>query len=229
MPPTIWPKIPARTLADQVYHVVRRRILERTLRPGEFVREQELSSALGVSRTPVREALGRLASEGFLERIPHHGFRVPSDSLAELLELYPIVSALEIVASRLALPRLDAEDIEALEACNRRLRGALHGDDLETASEINHEFHDIICEKSGNRRLIDMLRDLRSQVARLEARCYSSREQSERSVREHDEIIRLVERGEFEEAVEVVRRNMVRTYNELVAEHEREEKSHSAA
>ena len=58
---------------------------------------------MGVSRTPIREALGRLASEGFLERLPHRGFRVPEESLGNLLELYPIVASLELLAGRLAL------------------------------------------------------------------------------------------------------------------------------
>ncbi|HEX6941040.1 MAG TPA: GntR family transcriptional regulator [Longimicrobiales bacterium] len=226
---THWPKIGARTLSDQVYHVVRRRILERSLCPGEFVREQELSRALGVSRTPVREALGRLATEGFLERIPHHGFRVPSESLAELIELYPIVSALELLAGRLALPRLGDEELAALRACNQRLREARDRGDIEAVSAVNGEFHDIICQKSGNRRLVDMLRDLRSQVARLEVWYYSSREHTERSIREHDEIIDRIERGEFEDALELLRNNRLLTYRELLREHEREKKSHSAA
>src|SRR5690606_1919413 len=65
-----WPQIKPLTFADQVYEALRDRILEGELSPGEFIREQEVSEAMGVSRTPVREALGRLASEGFLERIP---------------------------------------------------------------------------------------------------------------------------------------------------------------
>ena len=74
-----WPHISTTTLADQVYAVLRDRIVGGEIRPGEFIREQEVSQGLGVSRTPVREALGRLASEGFAERIPHRGFRIPAD------------------------------------------------------------------------------------------------------------------------------------------------------
>ncbi len=222
MTTTNWPKIPARTLADQVYHVVRSRILDRKLRPGEFVREQEVSRGLDVSRTPVREALGRLASEGFLERIPHHGFRVPIESLAELLELYPIVAALELLAGRLALQRLTGEDLTALERLNQRLRGARDRDDVGAAIEINNEFHHTICARSGNARLTELLSDLRSQVTRLEIWYYSSREHTEKSIQEHDEIIRLVERGDHREALRIFERNMLLTFTEFIEEHERD-------
>ncbi len=217
-----WTTIRTRTLAEQVYHAVRARILERSLKPGEFVREQEVSRALGVSRTPVREALGRLATEGFLERIPHHGFRVPSNSLADLLELYPIVSALELTAGRLALPRLTREDIARLRAITDRLRAARDRDDVEAVSACKAEFHDAICQKSGNRRLVDMLRDLRTQITRLEVWYYSSREHADRSIQCQEEIIRHIERGEFDAAIDVLRSNVFLTYNELSEEYERE-------
>lgn len=219
---THWPTIRNRTLSDQVYHAVRARILERSLQPGEFVREQEVSRALGVSRTPVREALGRLATEGFLERIPHHGFRVPSNSLADLLELYPIVSALELTAGRLAMPRLTREDIARLRGITERLRAARDRNDVEAVSACNAEFHDTICQKSGNRRLVDMLRDLRSQITRLEVWYYSTREHADRSIRCQEEIVWHIERGEFEAAIEVLRSNIFLTYDELSAEYERE-------
>src|SRR5690606_11467686 len=116
-----WPQIKPLTCAGQVYEALRDRILEGELSPGEFIREQEVSEAMGVSRTPVREALGRLASEGFLERIPHRGFRIPEEPLREVLDVYPIVSALEVLCGRLALPRLEPADIERLKAINAKL------------------------------------------------------------------------------------------------------------
>lgn len=197
--------------------------MERSLRPGEFVREHEVSRALGVSRTPVREALGRLATEGFLERIPHHGFRVPSNSLADLLELYPIVSSLELTAGRLALPRLTPQDIERLKTITNKLRAARDRNDVEAISACKAEFHDAICQKSGNRRLVDMLRDLRSQIMRLEVWYYTTREHADRSIRCQEEIVRYIELGEFERAIDTLRANIYLTYDELSAEYAREQ------
>src|SRR2546421_1926122 len=89
-----WPVLGSgRTLAQRVYEVVRDRILANALSPRAYVREEELATAMGVSRTPVREALNRLATEGFLERLPHRGFRVAERSIEELAHVYTVLQA----------------------------------------------------------------------------------------------------------------------------------------
>jgi DNA-binding GntR family transcriptional regulator len=217
-----WPKASQTTLADQAYSAIRARILDGDLALGEFVREQEVSEALGVSRTPVREALGRLASEGFLERIPHRGFRVPEEPMGELLELYPIVSALEVLAGRLALPRLTEEDVEHLKEINRKLDEGRDSGDVRRLIELNNEFHHFICERSGSRRLTELLDDLRSQVRHLELWYYSERDRTEESVAEHDELIRAIEEDDHAEALQILERNMALTYRRFADEHETE-------
>ena len=72
-----WRLLKPETLTDKVYEILRERVISGKISPGEFIREHDVSEKLGVSRTPVRESLARLASEGFLERIPHRGFRLP--------------------------------------------------------------------------------------------------------------------------------------------------------
>lgn len=217
-----WPKASQTTLADQAYNAIRSRILDGDLELGEFVREQEVSEALGVSRTPVREALGRLASEGFLERIPHRGFRVPEEPMVELLELYPIVSVLEVLAGRLALPRLTQEDVEELKEINRKLAEGRDTGDVRRLIELNNEFHHFICERSGSQRLTELLDDLRSQVRHLELWYYSKRDRTEESVAEHDELIRAIEEDDHERALEILERNMALTYRRFADEHETE-------
>lgn len=213
-----WPRIATATLSDRVYHAVRTRIIGGQLAPGEFIRELDLTAAMGVSRSPVREALGRLASEGFLERIPHRGFRVPEEPVGDLLDLYPIVSALDLLAGRLALPRLTAADVERLRTINARLRAARDRGDVRLLIELNNEFHHLFGERSGNRRLSEMLDDLRSQLTRLEIWYYSDREQTQRSIQEHDDIIRAIEEGSHERALALLERNMSLTYTSLLAE-----------
>src|SRR4051812_6016019 len=98
-----WPVIgSSQTLAQRVYEAVRDRILGNELAPRANVREEELATAMMVSRTPIREALNRLASEGFLERVPHRGFRVASRSIGELAHVFTVLQALEMLASELA-------------------------------------------------------------------------------------------------------------------------------
>lgn len=213
-----WPKIPPTTLSDWVYQAVRDRILDGDIDPGQFIREQEVTEAMGVSRTPVREAFARLASEGFLERIPHRGFRVPEESFKDLLDLYPIVSALELLAGELALPKLKQEDLAELRQINAAIGEAMQRKDVRASIERNNRFHALICERGGNRRLSEFLADLHSQVTRLEIWYYSSRDHTERSIREHDELIAAAEAGNHARALEVLKKNMLLTYTALLEE-----------
>ena len=209
-----WSLPAARTLSDQVYHAVRSRIMAGELAPGTFLREKDLE-AMGVSRTPIREALGRLASEGFLERLPHRGFRVPEESLANLLELYPIVASLELLAGRLALDRFTPDDIAKLRDLNARLAEARDRGDVRVMLDLNTAFHRLISERGGNRRLALLLDDLRSQLTRLELWYYSGRERTQRSIQEHEAIIEAIERGDRARALELLERNMSLTYRSL--------------
>lgn len=218
-----WPQIAQLTLSDRVFQAIRDRILDGELAPGEFIREQEVSEAMGVSRTPLREALGRLSSEGFLERIPHRGFRVPAEPVRELLDLYPVVAALELLAGRLALPRLEPHDVRQLKKINHELAQCTQRKNVSRAQvrelvALNDQFHHLFCERSGNRRLCSMLDDFRSQIQRLEMWYYSYPEHTTKSVEEHDRIIRGIEAGDHDEALAAIEQNMALTYKALADE-----------
>lgn len=218
MSKTPWPKVAQTTLADQAYKVIRSRILAGDMAVGEFVREQDVSAALGVSRTPVREALGRLSSEGFLERIPHRGFRVPEEPLSTLLELYPIVSALELLAGRMALPQLTDGDVASLKAINRELAASRDDGDVRRRIDLNNRFHHVISERTGSQRLCDLLDDLRSQLSRLEHWYYSQSNRTDESIAQHDELIAAIETGAHERALELLESNMALTYQRFAEE-----------
>lgn len=212
-----WPVLGSqRTLAEKVYQVVRDRILSSELAPpGAHVREEELANAMGVSRTPVREALSRLATEGFLERLPHRGFRVPERSIEELVHLYPVVQALELLAGELAFPRIGKEDLERLEEANREFANAVAENDVETAIDANDRFHHTLAELSGNPVLSRLLDDLRSQVHRLEVIDFSAvlldsgdaRIERDTWVRQHSALIDAVRDREFDLALAILREN----------------------
>lgn len=216
-----WPPISASTLADQVYSALRGRIVHREIGPGEFIREQEVSQALGVSRTPVREALGRLASEGFVERIPHRGFRVPEESVDDLLDLYPIVAELEVLAAKNALRRLDAGDLHMLRDVQSRFKDAVHRDDPPAGIELNRQFHHLLLRRSGNRKLAELLDDLRSRILRLELWSFAHINQREASVEQHEHILDAIEQGAFDRALELLRQDRVQVYNEFSQRGER--------
>ncbi len=209
-----WPLLRTATLTDQVYQILRDRVLAASLKPGEFIREQDVSARLQVSRTPVREALGRLASEGFLERIPHRGFRVPEESAADLAEFYPIMCALEVLAAEESFPRLDADALEELREVNRSYRAAFAEQDIKAGIAVNHEFHHLLSAGSSNDRLLRMLDELRSKVKSLEIWAFSHISEWTESIEQHDQILDAIEAGSIERAIEVLKENRSKTYHD---------------
>ena len=212
-----WPIIRSKTLSDHVYHVLRARIGRGLHGAGEFIREQEISEALGVSRTPVREALSRLASEGLLERMPHRGFRVSEEPLRDALELYPILGSLDLLAGRIAFPRLEEKDFAELERINAELNSAIGNNEPARAVDLNYQWHRYISQRSGNRRLASMLDDLRTRVHPWEIWYFENVEDAEhQSVDEHAEILAAIRDGNTERALEIFESNMFWTYKVLL-------------
>jgi DNA-binding GntR family transcriptional regulator len=212
-----WPRIGGvETLTEQAYRAVRRRLVDGHYAPGAFIREPELCEGMGVSRTPIREALNRLASEGFVERIPHRGFRVPDQALETLLHVFPVLGALEVLAGELAFPKLGAAELAQLEEANELFAAAIAANDVTEAVRWNEEFHRRLSRWSGNPILCEMLDDLRAQVRRLEAWDFihlfhegGGGEEGARDVwpRQHGEIIAAVRAGEFDLASALLRGN----------------------
>ena len=211
-----WQRLTSTTLTEKVYQALRDRILAGRVASGEFIREQEVSEGLGVSRTPVRESLGRLASEGFLERIPHRGFRVPRESIAELVELYPIIGALELLAARASFPQIRGDTLDRLVAVNRDYEGAKRRNDIGAGIDLNNQFHHQLSEKCGNRRLCELLDELRMQVKRLEVWAFSAINEWDESIAEHNQILEAIRSKDYERGLAVLEKNRLTTYNDFV-------------
>lgn len=210
-----WPLLSSTTLTDQVYGVLRDRVLSGGWEVGRFIREQDISDKLGVSRTPVREALGRLASEGFLERIPHRGFRLPSQSATDLLDLYPILTSLEVLAAQQSFAQIGEEELEKLRAVNRGYQLAYDRADIREGIELNNRFHHLLSEGSHNARLCEMLDELRAEVGRLEVWAFSNISQWDLSIREHDEILNAVAACDYDRALATLEENRLMTYTDF--------------
>ena len=130
--------------SDRAMHQLRERILGGEYAPGERLGEVELAEKFGLSRTPVREALGRLAAEGLVEIVPNRGARVPSWTVAELEGVFDLRTALEPRLTALAVPRATAADVAALEELAEAMLdvGAPGPDqDLDAIVPLNREFH----------------------------------------------------------------------------------------
>ena len=158
-----------RSLArEEVYRSLKQWIIELQLAPGEILRDQELAVQLGVSRTPVREALRQLEDEGLVITSFHKWTKVAPSNLEEITALYPVVAALEAAALELAMPRLTAADIKELEAINVALAKTIAADARQNATELDAQFHAVIVRASQNAEIEKLLANLRPRIKRIE-------------------------------------------------------------
>jgi DNA-binding GntR family transcriptional regulator len=145
------------TSQEAVLREIRRAIMARELKPGERVRQEKLAGRLNVSRVPVREALKVLEAEGQVTYQPHRGYTVVALSSEELEEIYLIRRLLETEATRRAVPRVDAELIERLEALMGQMEELAEAGDVLRYAEANRDFHFVLFERAGLPRLYHMI------------------------------------------------------------------------
>jgi DNA-binding GntR family transcriptional regulator len=192
------------TLWQRVYEHLRTAILEGRLEPGAELTEVALAEQLGVSRGPLREAIGRLAAEGLVTVSPRRGAVVRSLSKEEFLELYQVREALERMAVQLAVPRLTDEQFDGLTALNEEMASHATGNEVEAFFEDNLSFHARLLEASGNEKLQELYRQLLDQLGRYRLRSLMLRGNLQRSVSEHKAILRAAKRGDAERAAQLM-------------------------
>jgi DNA-binding GntR family transcriptional regulator len=192
------------TLWQRVYDHLRAEILSGGLEPGTELAEVALSEQLGVSRGPLREAIGRLATEGLVTVRPRRGAVVAPLSKEEFLELYQVREALERMAVKLAVPRLEPEDIAVLQELIDAM--AVHAEKNEVPAffEANAAFHERLVDASGNAKLRDLYRQQVDRLSRYRTRSLQLRGNMQRSIAEHAAILRAAKRGDAERAAHLM-------------------------
>jgi DNA-binding GntR family transcriptional regulator len=192
------------TLSDRVYEALRGDILANRLPPGTPLQEEALAQALEVSRGPVREAIRRLAAEGLADLMPRRRATVSSLSPAEFLNAYQVREALEVLAIRLAVPRLAPGDLAELQAHHRAMLAAAAAEDADTFFEANAAFHSLFVRCSGNPVLQELYDPLVDQMRRYRLRSLALRGGMQRSCEEHWAILAAVERASADEAAQLL-------------------------
>jgi DNA-binding GntR family transcriptional regulator len=202
-----------RTLREQVVDHLREEILANRLAPGTELGEVMLAQSLGVSRGPLREALGQLAAEGLVTIVPRRGAVVKTLSQQEFLDAYEVREALESLAIRLAVPRLRDSDRAKLRRMCRDMEQAAEVGNAERFFKINHDFHAFLVSASGNKTLEQMHAQLIAQMGRLLKRSVELRGGVLKSAAEHRAIVDAVDAGDtalaarlLEEHIEVPQR-----------------------
>lgn len=184
------------TLWQRVYDHLREEILAGRLKPGAELGEVPLSEKLGVSRGPLREAIGRLAAEGLVTVRPRRGAVVRSLSKREFRELYQVREGLEAMAVRLAVPRLTADDFATLQRLIDTMAAHAKRNEVAEFFEANAEFHSHLVAAADNEKLREIYTQLLGQIGRYRMRSLTLRGNLHRSVAEHAAILRAAKRGD---------------------------------
>jgi DNA-binding GntR family transcriptional regulator len=196
------------TFADRAYTALKDVILALDIydRPGEVrLDERRLASDLGISRTPVREAMAQLEREGFVRSVPRRGIYVVRKTKAEVTELITAWAALEGMAARLITQNASDQEIATLRAMFATFEnGRLHAK-LDEYSEVNIEFHQTIIRMSRNRVLIDLAENLFAHMRMIRRRTIGESDRADRSISDHMNIIQAIEARDTARAEALVR------------------------
>jgi len=196
------------TFKDRAYTALKEVIVSLGVydRPSEVrLDERRLAQDLGISRTPVREALAQLESEGFVRSVPRRGVYVVRKTKREVIELITAWAALESMAARLITRSATDEEIAALRRMFATFEdGTLHAK-LDEYSEVNIEFHQAIIRMSRNSALIDLAENLFTHMRMIRRKTIGEEDRADRSIRDHINIIEALERRDTARAEELVR------------------------
>lgn len=195
-------------LRDVVFNTLREAILRGELKPGERLMEIQLANKLGVSRTPIREAIRKLELEGLVLMIPRKGAEVAQITEKSLRDVLEVRRALENLAVQLACIRMSPQTLADLKAAARAFEEILGGEDVTAVAEADVAFHDVIYMATDNQRLISLLNNLREQMYRYRVEYLKKKECHKQLLWEHQEIIRAIEAGEIDVATKITEQHI---------------------
>ena len=181
--------INVKSLKEQVYEYLRQQFQAHRLRPGEVIKMESTAKKLGISKTPLRDALIQLQMEGFVTISPRRGIYVSALPLSEIREFYQVIGALESSALQAAFPKLGAAGIKKMDSLNRQMQKAIDHDDFIVFYEKNLLFHDCFIEPCGNKTLARIVGNLKKRLYDFPRQRQWIKEWEEASIREHMEII----------------------------------------
>ena len=179
-------------LRDVVFYTLRQAILKGEMAPGERLMEIQLAKKLGVSRTPIREAIRKLELEGLVIMIPRKGAEVAGITEKALRDVLEVRRSMEELAMELAVARMQEKDIKALEAARIEFREALNSSDMIRIAQADEKFHDVIYAGTYNDKLVQILNNLRDQIYRYRLEYIKDTGKRQLILIEHENILNAV-------------------------------------
>lgn len=195
-------------LRDVVFNTLRQAILRGEMEPGERLMEIQLAQKLGVSRTPIREAIRKLELEGLVIMIPRKGAEVAHITEKDMRDVLEVRCTLEELAVELACKHVTPEYIAELRAANKIFESAIVSRDLMSIVDADVQFHDVIYSMTGNARLIQIINKLREQMYRYRLEYIKDARSHSILISEHEDIINKIEKNEVDAAKSVIRQHI---------------------
>ena len=195
-------------LREVVCESLRDAIRRGVLKPGERIMEIQLAEELGVSRTPVREAIRKLELEGYVIMMPRRGTYVASMSIRDINEIFEIRTALESLSNGLAAERITEEEQEQLQRLLVLIGGHIEDNDMEKIVDADIEFHDMLYRAARNTRLLNVISNLRDQLTRFRTLSMSYPGRLQATLEEHKAIVDAISRGDVKAARKAAEKHM---------------------
>ncbi len=193
---------------EAAFEKIKEAIIKGYFKPGEKLVEQTLAQEMGVSRTPVREAIRRLEAEGFVVSIPRKGVVVSRADKEEIVQLYSIRAELEGLAARWAIENADEDDIRKLDEAISRMEETAASGDLDGVVQSNALFHDAIAQASKSRILCTLLKTLQDNIQRFRFQSLHLPGRPEAALAEHKEIVAAIKEKKTEEADRLLKEHL---------------------
>ena len=182
-------KIRTKTLHQEIVAQIQKMIRKGILVRGQKINEKRLCESMGVSRTPVREALRLLKSEGLIDLIPHKGAFVSQPCIEEINDMFEVMSVLEGTCARLAVANMKGKDFKRIESLHKELEEHYRNRDYEAYLKKNHIFHVFIQELAGNKVLNDVINGLRQKILLYRQKQLYQPERFDQSIQEHRDLL----------------------------------------
>lgn len=179
-------------LREVVFNALRQAIIVGELKPGERLREEKLAEKMGVSRTPIREAIRKLELEGFVEMLPRKGAHVANLCVKDIMDVLEVRATLDGLATSLCAERITDSELEELKNINKAFSEYVKNENLQGSIKKDVEFHDIIYRSSRNDKLIQLINNLREQVQRFRIILLKDYENTIDLIKEHADIYEAV-------------------------------------
>lgn len=199
------PRRPIRSLREEVYQHLRELLNRGRLRPGNYLDLNALAEEIGISRTPLRDALLRLEGEGFVEIHNRRGVRIAELTRERIRNIYQLLGALESTALRSVAARITSEVVARMDGFNREMERALDAADFDRFYDANLAFHDCYRDLSGNAELVREIHILKQRLYDFPRLKRYVPEWERASIREHQAMVQLLEQGKVGDAADFLR------------------------